>query len=79
MNYSFDACAHMLTLMSCMCIGICTGPRKEFWCLYCQELASGREKIFTSSDNGQLMYVMSVYMYIHVTQTELTALNVLSL
>ena len=55
-------------LMLCiqlLCIGICTGPRKEFWCLYCQELASGREKIFTPSDNGQLMYVMSV-LYVHV-------------
>jgi ankyrin repeat protein len=35
--------------------GICTGPRKEFWSLYCQELVNGKDSLFSSSDNGQAM------------------------
>ena len=41
-------------------LGICTGPRREFWSLYCQELASGKDCVFTTADNGQLKYI---YMY----------------
>jgi hypothetical protein len=37
--------------------GICTGPRREFWDLYCQELLSGKDKLFTSCNNGHAIYL----------------------
>ena len=52
------ACTCVFALCTCMCFtaGICTGPRKEFWSLYCQQLAEEKSKIFTACDSGHVRY-----------------------
>jgi ankyrin repeat protein len=59
--------------------GICTGPRKEFWCLYCRELASDKENIFTSADNGQLILqpgaIVMQHSLLHNSATHLAAVH----
>lgn len=38
-------------------IGICTGPRREFWACLCKELASGEHRLFTQCDEGHIRWV----------------------